>query len=240
MARLTDKGLSGRIGPVIYYEMNGKQYARSFPVYKKKRTAAKQKKAALLFGICSRTATATASVLQAYLAFPFKAVNRFRGWMYKYYKLHHQQNNWVLGHGFIPPFQLNTEADLRDYLFVPIEIKDAQDGRLHIHVPAFNPVKQIMNPLRAASATISIMVQGLPFGEQQECFSVVEKIAVGFSDTSSPASDLFFENAAIQPASVLMVTVALSFHRQDNSLMTETASLPAAVVAMGRMETVNS
>lgn len=240
MARLSDKGLSGRIGPVIYYEMNGKQFARAVPVFKKQRTTARQKNASLLFGICSQTATAAAYVLQAYLTFPFKALNRFRGWVYKYYKLHHQQSNWVLGQKFIPPFQLNTEADLRDFLIVPIEIRGVQDGKLHIHVPSFDPVKQIMNPMRAASASISIIIQGLPFGEQQECFSVIEKIAVGFSDTSSPASDLFFEHAAMQPSSVLMVTVMLSFYRQNESLINDTAYLPAAVVGMGRMGMVNS
>lgn len=238
MARLSDKGLSGRIGPVIYYEMNGKQFARAVPVFKKLRTTARQKNASLLFGICSKTATAAAYVLQAYLTFPFKALNRFRGWVYKYYKLHHQQSNWVLGQKFIPPFQLNTEADLRDFLFFPIEIKAVENGRLHIYAPAFDPVKQIMNPLQAASASISIMVQGLSFGEQQDCFSVVEKITVDLSATTSPANDLFFEHAAIQSNAVLMVTIALQFHQHNGSLIKNTNCLPAAVIGMGRVREI--
>lgn len=238
MARITEKGLSGRVGPVIYYQMNGKQYARAFPVYKKKRSRAATKPAAALFGQCSATASTAAYALQASLPFPFlyKPQNSFRGWLYKYYKLHHEQHNWVLGQNFLPPCQLNPDADLRDFLFAPIEIRGVVDGRLHIHVPAFDPVKQIMNPVRAASACISIMVQGLSFGKEQECFFPEEKLPVDFSEIHSPARDLFFEHASMKPESVLMVTVALSFQMQDESFIKNTDCLPAAVVGMGRAE----
>ncbi len=234
MAKLTEKGLSGRVGPVIYYQMNGKQYVRAFPVYKKKRTSAARKPAATLFGICSRTVSSSAHALQASLPFPFKSLNIFRGWLYKYYKQHHEQSNWVLGQNFLPPCQLNQEADLRDFLFVPLEIRAVQDGRLHIHVPAFNPVKQIMNPMRAASACIAVMVQGLSFGKEQEFYFPDEKLLVDFSDNLSPARDLFFEHASMQPDTVLMVSVALSFQMHDGSFIKNTDYLPAAVIGMGR------
>lgn len=236
MAKLTEKGLSGRVGPVVYYEMNGKQYVRALPVYKKKRTRAANKPAAALFGQCSATASTAAYALQASLPFPFlyKPHNTFRGWLYKYYKLHHEQSNWVLGQNFLPPCQLNPEADLRDFLFVPLEIRGVQDGRLHIHVPAFNPVKQIMNPMRAASVCIAVMVQGLSFGKEQECYFPDEKLLVDFADNLSPSRDIFFEHASMKPDTVLMVSVALSFQQHDGSFLKNTDCLPAAVIGMGR------
>lgn len=234
MAKLTEKGLSGRVGPVVYYEVNGKQYVRALPAYKKKRSRAAQKPAATLFGVCSGTASAAAQALQASLSFPFtyQSHNTFRGWLYKQYKLHYQQSDWVLGQSFLPPCQLNPEADLRDFLFVPLEIRGVQDGRLHIHVPPFDPVKQIMNPMRAASVCISIMVQGLSFGQQQ-LFFAEEKLTAVFSEGMSPSRDLFFEHAFMKPASLLMVSVALTFHRSDQSLINNTDCLPAAVIGMG-------
>lgn len=234
MAKLTDKGLSGRVGPVIYYQMNGKQYVRAFPVYKKKRTSDARKPAAALFGICSRTTSWAAHALQTSLLFPFTSLNTFRGWLYKYYKLYHGQSNWVLGQNFLPPCQLNPEADLRDFLFVPIDIRGVQDGRLHIHVPSFNPVKQVRNPMRAASACISVTVQGLSFGKEQECYCTEEKITVDFSDNLCPSRDLFFEHAFMKPDTVLMVSVALSFQQHNGSFIKNTDCLPAAVVGMGK------
>jgi hypothetical protein len=236
MAKLTEKGLSGRVGPVVYYEMNGKQYVRALPVHKKKRTRAANKPAAALFGQCSATASVAAYALQASLPFPFlyKSHNKFRGWLYKEYKLHYQQPDWVLGQSFLPPCQLNPEADLRNFLFVPLEIRGVEDGRLHIHVPAFDPVKQIMNPMRAASACIRIMVQGLSFGKEQEFFFPEEKLTVDYSENGCPSRDLFFEHASMQPDSVLMVTVALSFQMHDQSFIKNTDCLPAAVIGMGR------
>ncbi len=102
-----------------------------------------------------------------------------------------------------------------------------------------NPVKQIMNPMRAASACIAVMVQGLSFGKEQEFYFPDEKLMVDFLDNLSPARDLFFEHASMQPDTVLMVSVALSFQMPDGSFIKNTDFLPAAVIGMGRAGTGN-
>ncbi len=233
MAKLNDKGLSGRVGHVIYYVVNGKQLVRAFPLAKKKATRAARNPAAVLFGICSRTATVASYTLQAVLPFPFTSLNLFRGWVYKYYKLHHEQSDWVLGQNFLPPCQLNPDADLRDFLFAPIDIRGVQDGQLHIHVPAIEPAKQIRNPMRAALACIHIMVQALSFDKQDDYFFADEKIVVDFSENSSPSRDLYFETTTLQPNTVLMISVALSFRLSNGSVIKSTDCLPAAVIGMG-------
>lgn len=233
MAKLTDKGLSGRVGPVIYYQVNGKQFVRAFPIARKKQTHAARKPAAVLFGICSRAATSAAYTLQATLPFPFKSMNLFRGWVYKHYKLSHAQTNWVLGQNFLPPFQLNPDADLRDFLFVSIDIRGVQDGRLHIQLRAFEPAKQIRNPMRAASVNMKIMVQSLSFGKPEAYFFAEEQFCIDFSGNNLPAQDLFFETTTLQPDTVLMVTVAFSFRLSDGTVINKAEYLPAAVIGMG-------
>jgi hypothetical protein len=236
MAQLNDKGLSGRIGPVIYYMVNGKQLVRAYPVARKKRTNATRKPAAVLFGLCSHVATSAGYALEAALPFPLTSMNTLRGWVYRHYKIHHAQTNWVLGQNFLPPCQLNPNADLREFLFVPIDIKGVQDGRLHIQVPAFEPAKQIRNPLRAASVGMKIMVQALSFGKTEEYFFADEQIIIDYSVNQVPAHDLFFEYPTLQPNTVLMVSVALMYRLSDGSIIKDNEYLPAAVIAMGYLD----
>lgn len=237
MASITEKGLSGRIGPVVYYEMNGKQYARARPMYKKKRTRAARHPAASRFGICSEAASAAGHLLRSSLPFSFKvkSFNLLRGWLFKQYHLFHERSDWHLGQSFVPICQLNPAADLRDFLFVPMEISSTGSHMVQVHIPAFDPAKQIINPMRAASAQIRIILMGLVL-EKGETFFREQSVPVVFNDGTVAATNLLFEDEQIQAGAVLMVAVSLSYYTSQQQMLKEDSCLPAGVVALGRGE----
>lgn len=238
MARITEKGLSGRIGPVVYYEMNGKQYARARPQHKKKRSRAATHPAASLFGICSGAATTAGHILQASLDFPFKlkSFNLLRGWLFKQYKLHQEQSNWHLGYSFVPACQLNPAADLRNFLFVPIETICTTTGSITVHIPSFHPVQQIANPLRAVSVHIRIMVMGLVLEKGNgTTFFKEQTIPLVFQDGVAEATELLFEDAQIQPGTIFMVVVSLTYIAAQQQVIKNEEYLPAAVVGLGKV-----
>lgn len=238
MARITEKGLSGRIGPVVYYEMNGKQYARARPMHKKKRTRAANNPAASIFGVCSGAASVAGQTLQGVLDFSFKlkSFNILRGWLFKEYRLQYERVDWYLGQSFVPACQLNPEADLRDHLFVPVEIKTNEQGKLQVQVPAFDPVRQIIHPARATAAVIRVLVLGLALrNEKQEPFFIEQKLTVKLSDPAFPGSDLYFEHEQLKPNAVVTVIVALAFYTDNKELIREEKYLPAAIIGIGRV-----
>lgn len=238
MARVTEKGLIGRIGPVVYYEMNGKQYARARPMHKKKRTRAANNQAASIFGVCSGAASTAGHTLRAVLDFSFKlkSFNMLRGWLFKEYRLNHERTDWYLGQDFTPACQLNPQADLRDYLFVPVAIKSSEKGKLHLHIPAFNPVRQILHPALATSVVIRVLVMGLALrNEKQEPFFIEQKLTVNISDPTFPSSDLHFEHEQMKPNAVATVMVALSYYTNNKELIRDEKYLPAAIMSIGRV-----
>ncbi|TDO28140.1 hypothetical protein [Sediminibacterium goheungense] len=67
-----------------------------------------------------------------------------------------------------------------------------------------------------------------------ESLGTFQKLSlIDFSEKHLPAQDLFFETTTLQPDTVLMVTVALSFKLFDGTVTNKAEYLPAAVIGMG-------
>lgn len=238
MARITEKGLSGRVGPIIYYERDGKQYARSRPMYKKKRSRAKETDATSIFGVCSTASSSVGQSIRTRLKFAFglPSFNALRGWVKKQYSLHFQESDWPMTNAYISPCQLNQKSDLRDYFFVPLEVRGIENGKLNVYLPSFDPAKQIVAPANTQAVIIRLILSGLPFAKQGLSeFHTEEEIKIRFADGITEAKNLLLENEGLQPGAIIMLTVALEFEIHEGVLFHAEKYLPAAVVAMGRV-----
>ena len=157
MARVTDNGLVGLVGPLVFYEMNGKQYARKKPSRMNKKRNGEVQKANNLFGTVSTYGTKMINELKPYLSFPFsrEGYNNLRGWIYNEYKRGNEQQSWSLdsGNTFICPM---NGVDVRDCMKIDVQVKNEGTG-INIHFPAFNPVEKFKPQLHTLSITIKMV-----------------------------------------------------------------------------------
>lgn len=240
MARMNQDGLSGLVGNLVFYTMNGKSYVRSRPKYSK----AKQKQlsksgSAQVFGEISRCASAVLNQLQTKLLFPLKrdAYNQFRGWLLRQYKAHAGLAAWPISCMPNDQCQLQSFCDLRDVFRVQVSAEDLGGGQLRIIIPAWNPVLQLSAPPGTRNLLIRIMVCDVSFTARSQIVSSgMAEIPLPFTKELQPASETLLQLEG-QRDDLLFLSVSLAYETfvtPSGSQLTDTAWLPAAVLGVGR------
>lgn len=240
MARINQDGLTGLVGNLVFYTMNGKSYVRSRPVY----SPSKQKQlatsgSAQLFGQVSRCTSALLNQLQTKLLFPLKreAHNRFRSWLLRQYKAHAGLADWPLSCLPNDQCQLQSFCDLRDVFRVQVSAEDLGGGKLRIIIPAWNPVLQLSAPPGTSHLLIRLMVHELSFAERSRMVSSgMAEISFPFTKEQQPASEILLDLDG-QKEDLLFLSVSLAyetFSTPSGSQLADAAWQPAAVLGMGR------
>ena len=236
MARLTDKGMSGIVGNIVTYTMNGKQYIRSKPLQSKKR---KKNPVNIAFGKISKNSSPMIKMIGMlnYLPFAFKlgTYNRIRSWIGNVYK--ENPVDFPLTVKASQPGNLNPAVDIRDILCFNIQVTD-QDGIIKVLIPEFNPVRDIHSPLHTSQIKMQIIAVTSPYDEP--CAKRVAYRAVEFGNISMalPANEieLIPEGPGKSSGDMAMVIIALEFATSQNKYIDLLKWQPAACIAIGRLQ----
>lgn len=238
MARVTNDGITGAVGNVVFVSMNGKTYMRTKPKPAPKRKPSKQKEQNRLFGLCSTAASAMGNILKPSVHFAFNAwsFNQLRGWLRKEYAVNYKEETWALSAATGAQCQLNTHCDLRDQFHVPFSVKDMGAGKIRVQIPAFNPVKQIKAPTGTAKVVIKFIPTAHDFNNPGlSSYYPVYTHEVDYENSTTRAKSILLQPIHKETNQMLLLTIALSYYNTNGDVFMIERYLPAAVVAMGRM-----
>ncbi|MES2004485.1 MAG: hypothetical protein V4450_08180 [Bacteroidota bacterium] len=242
MAHITEEGMSGAIGNLVFYTMNGKKYARSKPNFSKRsRKAMSEGPLATVFGIVSTFGTAILRGLQPSLLFPFSLAtyNQARGWMRKQYAPNHGEELWELSARHNDMCQVNTAANLQTALQSGIAVSDAGKGKIKVGIDEISPLKHIKAPAGTRGVNIKLVaLSRSPDDRKAMVESCMEQYTILYSDVHLPAKETVLSIKG-KPGDIVVVVVALEFEMERGAFdgySREAKYLPAAIVAMGKLK----
>ena len=240
MARVTDQGIIGTVGNLVFYTMNGKRYVRAKPHSKKKKRNKEANPLTTIFGTVSAYGTRMIKEMSKSFLFPFKlgTYNRLRGWMRNQYAARHEDATWLLSARQSGMCQLNEGTDLRDFWKTEITVMDNGNQIILIEIPEFNPTKDLKVPLRTMKVNLKLIVVTSPFKEDvTACNICTKQYSFDYSNTPVPAQQFVMQTAA-GTGDIALVVMAIEYETSDTGkgvYNTELRWLPAAAIAMGRL-----
>ncbi len=240
MARVTDKGISGAIGNVVYYSVDGKTYIRSKPGKRKKKRNQVTNPLNSIFGTVSKYGSSMIGLMKKSFGFPVNRnmYNRLRGWMRNQYAEHMDQANWEFSvkNGMC---QLNPGIDLRDFFKLDITVIDSGNGNLTVAFPEINPVNNIKTPSRTMKVNIKLIAVTSPFRDSPLPSNFcTEQYSFIYNSKPVPAISFVLQTKA-GVGDIGIVVMALEYETSDSGIglyIKDTRWLPAAIIAMGRMK----
>jgi hypothetical protein len=214
MGKVIDPGFTGRVGPVVFYNLNGKNIVRSLPrSYKQTRAT---RKSAGEFGRASGIARSIRKQLGPVISNPTdnKMQTRLVTAVFEWIRSMRDPSKKI--QGIVYPvsgfnFSEKSTATVSDRGFPAIQISYPSAGPVQIRIPAFIP-KTVM---KVPAYTVSILcrlctcVTDLKNSYPLGCASV--ELEIEYSNTEVPAQTISFKLPT--PENVLVVTVASLIYR---------------------------
>ena len=240
MGKLTEKGIVGLVGPVVFYEMNGKNYVRSKPVRRSKNKNIEQNENTNIFGIISTHGSGMITEMKNHLLFSFnrKTYNQARGWIYNEYRANYLKDSWDLSAQNHSMCQLNEEVDLRDFCKTGFEINDQLGGKITISFPSFNPVEKIKIPPRTKKIRIRMLVVTSDFKNKNTIHQYGGEYIFGYKNEPLPPKE-FQLNTTGTTGDIAIVVIAIEYATTDwqgDRYLNGLNCLPAAIVSIGRLK----
>ncbi len=241
MAKVSRAGLSGAIGPVVFYTMDGKPYARSAPGTQSAKHKKKLQPHRNLFGRTSSLSSKIADAVRTELNCPFgrHSYNALRSLVFGLYKKNPDQTNLALHINPNAVCELNPAAGLEQSFMAGISLADKGGGILSVSISSFNPAKDIKAPAGAAWINLKLICAS-PFYERNfvshfELTVVQNSFAI--PDQKLPAMEMELHTQGSKRALVCLV-LALEFRtgEHSNGIINIPSFLPAAVIALGNLE----
>jgi len=238
MARVTNKGIIGAVGNVVFFEMNGKEYAKS-----KKGKTPKNKKVPLtkeqsVFKIMVNYANPMIEGLKSKFHFHFTTFpyNNGRKWGMKKYKSYLKgkglefNTDWNIAN-------LNEFSDLTQLMEINLSIKDEGNGKLIVVIPEHNPRNEFRAPSSTYKINLKLVAMSSGFGETDDVLRFAEiKHSILYSETEIPEQELVIETGA-NVGNICVVALALEYclNKSDN-YVEDKHWLPGALIAMGKLK----
>jgi len=232
MARVINGNIQGALGDIIFYVMDGKQYARLKP-QQKSRSKQTKKPAVVLFSLAGKYGTAIVKQLKAHLLITtnLTVYNHFRSWCIRLLKHQLMQDGEHLSkqpvyHSF------NASADLRDQMQLDYQWR-IDDTGVVIEIPSFQPNIYFQSPKKASACIVSFAVINASFQENftpVSCSSSSVTIPINTMVTVPQSIYLPISN---RQKGWLFLAISLRYvvkDKQADILETDVAYLPAAIV----------
>lgn len=241
MARVTEKGIVGLVGDLVFYTVNGKSYVRSKPRRRKKIKGAKAHPVNTVFGTVSKYGTGMMNEIKPSLSFPVgrDAYNKLRGWIRNLYAEHHQDKTWELSSRYSGMCQLNTEVDFRDYFKSDITVTDKGKGKILITLPEIEARLTLKSPIRTMKVNLKLMAVTSPFKETGSRSNLIlETISFTLNKKTIPATEVLLQTKA-SSGHIALVVAALEYETENSGkgqVEKELRWLPAAAIALGRLK----
>ena len=238
MARVTNKGIIGAVGNVVFFEMNGKTYAKS-----KKGKTPKNKKKPLteeqsVFQRMVKHGNPMIEGLKPGFHFHFSTFpyNKGRSWMRVQYEAYENGEGLEItkDRGI---FSMNPDADMNYCMKMKLQVQDEGNGRLVITIPACKPKMKLRAPSSTYKINLKLVAMSSGFGETDDVLRFAEiKHSILYSETEVPEQELVIETGA-NPGNICVVALALEYCRNKSDNYVEDKHwLPGALIAMGKLK----
>jgi len=208
---IQDKFLRGRIGPIVFYERNGKQVARSLPV--KVRVAAVSLARATNFGHASRLSSVFIAEFKRMLALPKipSLQQRLAGSISRWLGV--TPMNDIAATPAVPwveSFRLNTKAELNFLLKQQLRVVANTSENLKLSISSFQPAGAIITPAGTLSVNCSIAVASckLSTAALMQVYQTSFEIPCTIGSLSAQEIDL---SVQLNPGELAIVVVSLLF-----------------------------
>ena len=238
MGKVTEQGIIGTVGNLNFYSVNGKNYVRKKPRKRKKKRGQKEPIYVSIFRSVSSYGTKLAVQLDARILYHLgrDGYNQLRGWMWKQYAAHNDEQDWKLTALNIP-CSLNKEADFAEFLKVNYTISDGGTAGIYVSIPSINPKKDLRVPTRTTKVNLKCVAVGIRFDKLGAIPGVsVQEYEFPYSDKQVPAQELKLDTGS-KKDDIVIVAMALEFKTSRQPLLSKDQRwLPVAVVAMGRKQ----
>ncbi|HVZ25190.1 MAG TPA: hypothetical protein VG842_04010 [Sediminibacterium sp.] len=242
MARQTDKGINGVVGPVILYTVNGRQYMRSKPGprSRKKKPAPVTEANNKVFGLVSACGSDMVRAVRDRFRYPFRLAthNTIRGWMRNQYAFYHQSPEWKLAIRGSDICQLNPEASLAEHLRAGLSISDAGKGKIALTIDALDPKRDLKAPQGTDSVQIKVVAAVSAFDRDHcQTVSAEEVYLIPYPGQALPAKTLLLDTGG-KAGDTATVWVGLTYYKNaylPEHYSRELRHLPLAIIAMGRL-----
>ena len=240
MAKVSKAGLNGAIGPVVFYTMNGKSYARATPGTQSIKHKKKLQPQRSFFGRISSLSSKMADAVRTELNCPFGlyAYNALRGWVFGQYKKNEGQASLQLN--IIPSglCELNAAAGLQQSLTAGVSLADKGDGNLSVSIASFNPAKDIKAPAGAAWINLKLIcARAIRESGALLHFelSLAQKL-LHISNENIPSFEMEL-NSQGGKGDLVCLVLALEFRTGEHSggIINSPSFLPAAGIALGNL-----
>ena len=235
MAINKNNSLSGLIGPVVVYKLNGKDVIRIRPRKYKKSKASQN--AAKQFGLASKMS----AQLRRQLYRSLEGINqrsmryRFDGVIQEW--LRHgkpgDSDSGSLEFSFIEQFQFNEKTSLAEKLRVRVSITWSRPGKIILNIPAMIPIRDMAAPQNTElvhwiiEASRTSLVN--PPGQQGYA---IANIDIKYNKNAVKAQTLEI-NFTLKKAELIVVVLALKYttnRNGDRKILADDKWLPAAVI----------
>ncbi|MES2330522.1 MAG: hypothetical protein V4539_13045 [Bacteroidota bacterium] len=241
MAKVSKTGLSGAIGPVVFYTMDGKAYARSTPGKQSAKHKKKLQPHRDLFGMTSSLSSKIADALRTELNCPFgrHSYNALRSWVFGLYKKNPDQTNLALHINPSALCELNPAAGLAQSFTAGISVTDKGGGMLSVSISSFNPAKDIKAPAGATWINLKLICASPVYEPKSLSHFELTVVQNSFAilDQKLPDVEMELHTHATKRALVCLA-LALEFRtgEHSNAIINIPSFLPAAVIALGNLE----
>ncbi len=235
MGRVKENNISGAVGPVVFYIVNGKMYARIKPGKRKKKPTPAMLKRNTIFGEVTGPSSRMLRLIKRYVLFPvgFADYNRLRGWMYVLYAANYDKPEWDIATDN-NMCQLNPLTDLRHFFKPNITVSSKGSKGISVNFASFNPINELRAPLRAKKVNIKIFAASSPPGLAPP--SITKEIySFDYADGALPEKEFVLDTGG-KNGDMAIVAVAIEFERAVKDDKPDPRWLPAAVIAMGRLK----
>ncbi|MEO7530084.1 MAG: hypothetical protein ABIS69_01695 [Sediminibacterium sp.] len=240
MAKISKEGLNGALGPLVFYTMNGKSYARSAPGPQSRKLKNKLQPQRKFFGKISSMSSKMADAVRTELNCPFglHAYNALRGWVFGQYKKNEDQASPVLSFNPNELCELNAAAILPQLLTATISLLDRSNGNLSVSIGSFNPAKDIKAPAGATWVNLKLICARAihESGTLSHFELTVAQNALPILDNKLAPIEMEL-NMPGKKGDLVCLVLALEFRTGEHSggIINSPSFLPAAGIALGNI-----
>jgi len=236
MGRVTDKGISGLVGSVVFYTVKGKNFVKGKPEKRKKKRNQPVDPLNTIFGIVSCYGSKMIKQISTSFLFAF---NRDT---YNQYAARSEDEVWELSAQDSGMCQINEEIDLRDYLKKDISVEDTGGGKIVLSLPELNPVKNLRTPLHIKEVNLKMLMVTSKFRDRapSTAWLCSQQYSFSYSDVLLPATTFELQTTGSAAGDMVIIAVALEYNQTagtaDTHYVLDPQWLPAAIIAMGRLK----
>lgn len=237
MASIKGNALSGVIGNLVFYEMNGKRYVRTKPGPRVKKKGYQPAKEVTDFSLASSKGSPMLKWLLQQTGLPggLKTFNSFRGWLMQNMRARHGVDSWPIGTAVTPLLNLNQHCDLRDQLLVMPSF--AMNGNsLHCTFPGFIPSQHIIAPAGTTNIRMQLLTCTNSFASKAADTTTgsMAKLAIAYG-AKMPAAAAISLPIVNAKDTLTVVCLTMEYFTENGKPVMQDKWRPAAMVAIGKL-----